>query len=274
MKTISNWPKYALNAFLKIFGDIKIFKWPMFIVYDPRGYQVKGDDVREVINLAQPGDILVRGFGKYLDGLFIPGYFSHTGLYLGEVLPEHVKFVESGKGKALFRSGEQIVAHAMAEGVFMEDLINFCRCDRMLILRFPDEISVDLNPPLPDIPTEHFTDDELKIFNALAQGDSLRFEAVFQTIFKVAFQQIGKAYDFQFNFSNYNDLSCTEFVDFCIKSLELFHEMRPAKKRYLLFDKELLAPDAFVQSKLELVWQSKSVDQKRIDRLRNEGNSS
>jgi len=69
-----------MNGFLKVFGDIKVFKWPLFVIYDPSGYRVKGEDVREVITQAQPGDILIRGYNNYLDGYFIPGYFSHTGL--------------------------------------------------------------------------------------------------------------------------------------------------------------------------------------------------
>lgn len=72
-------------VFLRVFGDIKIFKTPMFILYDPGSYKVKGENMREVIGLIEPGDMLVRGYDNYLDGYFIPGYFSHAGLYLGKV---------------------------------------------------------------------------------------------------------------------------------------------------------------------------------------------
>ena len=37
------------------------------------------------MEIIQPGDVLLRGFNKYLDGKFIPdekGY-SHAGLYAG-----------------------------------------------------------------------------------------------------------------------------------------------------------------------------------------------
>lgn len=30
------------SKFLNIFGDIKVFKWPLFMVYDPVLYQVSG----------------------------------------------------------------------------------------------------------------------------------------------------------------------------------------------------------------------------------------
>ncbi len=68
------------NGFIKVFGDIKIFKFPMFILYDPGSYRVKGDDIREVLDLVRPGDILLRGYVNYLDGYIIPGFFSHAGL--------------------------------------------------------------------------------------------------------------------------------------------------------------------------------------------------
>jgi Permuted papain-like amidase enzyme, YaeF/YiiX, C92 family len=259
----------VMNHFLKVFGDIKIFKWPMLIVYDPSGYQVKGDEVREVINIVKPGDILLRGYNKYLDGLFIPGYFSHAGLYLGEVRPEHSELVNQDKREEYFRAGEQIVAHAMAEGVFMEDLINFCRCDRMIILRFPEQISINTGSAVADIPTNNFNSEELSIFKNLATRNTLRFEDAFKTIFKVALRQIGKPYDFQFNFSNYNNLSCTEFVEYCFKSLEQFHNLNPTRKKFLIFAKELIPPDAFIRSKFDIAWQSKSNDPKKIERIMN-----
>lgn len=269
MQMINKYFLPLMNHFLKAFGDIKIFNWPMFLVYDPSGYQVKGDEVREVINIIKPGDILLRGYNKYLDGLFIPGYFSHAGIYLGEVLPEHSELVTPDKREEYFRTGDQIVAHAMAEGVFMEDLINFCRCDRMIILRLPEEISMAQENTVADIPTNNFNSEELSIFNTLAEGNTLRFDEVFKTIFKVALRQIGKPYDFQFNFSNYNNLSCTEFVDFCLKSLESFHNLNPTRKNFLIFAKEVIPPDAFVRSKFDTVWLSKSNDPKKIDRIKN-----
>ena len=35
--------KWLKRKFLKIFGDIKIFKYPMWIVYDPSIYELEGD---------------------------------------------------------------------------------------------------------------------------------------------------------------------------------------------------------------------------------------
>ena len=80
------------NGFVKVFGDIKVFKFPLFAVYDPGGYKVKGEDIREVIQKLRPGDILIRGYENYLDGYFIPGFFYQVMLL--------VRANEQGGGKA------------------------------------------------------------------------------------------------------------------------------------------------------------------------------
>lgn len=98
---------------LTIFGDIKVFKYPMFLIYQPSTFKIKGKHTREAMNVLQPGDIILRGYREYLDGMFIPGAYSHTGIFIGG----------------------NIVCHAVAEGVSKIDVIDFLRCDRFCILR-------------------------------------------------------------------------------------------------------------------------------------------
>lgn len=258
------------DGFLKIFGDIKVFKWPFFLVYDPSGYKVRGEEVREVITQARPGDILVRGYNNYLDGFFIPGYFSHAGLYVGEVTEKDRQFLVAERGQEFFKTGDQMVVHAMAEGVFMEDLINFCRCDKMAIVRLPAEIKPLHKAEGQKMDTSNFTPEELQFHEALQKGQSLTSDQVFPTLFQLALSQVGKPYDFSFNFSNYNNLSCTEFVQFVIKSLESHHGLSPQKKKFLLFKKEVLTPDAYMTPSLDLAWQSRSNDPETIRGLRGE----
>lgn len=98
---------------LRIFGDIKIQKWPPFLYYEPGDYyKVSGADSARIAELVQPGDILLRGYRNYLDGVFIPGEYSHTGVYIGNGL----------------------VTHAVAEGVCSVNLFDFLRCDRVMVL--------------------------------------------------------------------------------------------------------------------------------------------
>lgn len=69
-------------GFLYVFGKIKVYKWPMFIVYDPKGYDVKASGIRKAMSFARRGDVFVRRYRNYLDGYFIPGRFSHSGIYI------------------------------------------------------------------------------------------------------------------------------------------------------------------------------------------------
>lgn len=100
-------------GFLYVFGKIKVYKWPMFVVYDPHGYDVKAADIRKAMNIARRGDVFVRRYRNYLDGYFIPGRFSHSGIY-----------IECG-----------IMIHAMSDGVQKIDILDFLRCDGFAILR-------------------------------------------------------------------------------------------------------------------------------------------
>lgn len=100
---------------LRIFGDVKIFKWPLFAVYDPDAYGMDGDHIQRALKIAKPGDVFLRGYTHYADGYFIPGDYSHGALYVGD-------------GK---------IIHAVAQGVSEIDAIDFMMCDRIAILR-PD----------------------------------------------------------------------------------------------------------------------------------------
>jgi cell wall-associated NlpC family hydrolase len=107
------------SKFLTIVGDVRVSKFPIFMMYDPGMYfDVNGSDVLKIMSIIKPGDILIRGFGPasgstWLDCVFIPdstGY-SHGAIYVG-------------KNK---------VIHAVAEGVSYINLIDFLDCDRIRI---------------------------------------------------------------------------------------------------------------------------------------------
>jgi cell wall-associated NlpC family hydrolase len=105
--------KRLKNAFLTVFGDMKFFLIPPVIVYTPGTFRVKGSDTRIIMENLEPGDLILRRYEGYLDGWFIPGKYSHTGIYIG-----------NGK-----------VVHAVAEGVTECDVIDFLRCDGCLVMR-------------------------------------------------------------------------------------------------------------------------------------------
>jgi len=105
--------KWLKRKFLIIFGDIKIFKYPMWLVYDPSIYELEGIKLRNAIETLQPGDIVCRRYIHYADGYFIPGKYSHSGIYIG---------------------GNKII-HSVAEGVCEIDVLDFLKCDGCIIIR-------------------------------------------------------------------------------------------------------------------------------------------
>lgn len=98
-----------------MFGDIKIFGYPMFLVYDPSDYEITGKEILKVLRTIQEGDVVIRGYNHYLDGKFIPSKegWSHAGLYIGN----------------------NSIIHAVAEGVSRINIIDFMQCDRICVLR-------------------------------------------------------------------------------------------------------------------------------------------
>lgn len=105
---------YELKAkFLTRFGAIKVYKTPMFIVYDPSTYDMTGQKILQVLDVLQPGDVVLRGYRHYLDGMFVPGDYSHGAVYVGD----------------------RKIVHAVAAGVSEIDVVEFCMCDRICILR-------------------------------------------------------------------------------------------------------------------------------------------
>ncbi len=253
------------DRLLTILGDLKVFRWPFWLVYDPGSYLVKGRDAREVIDLVRPGDVLVRGFTAYLDGKLIPGYFSHAGLYVGPTTAADLALVRpSARGRLV--EGAQTVVHAIAEGVLMEDVLDFCRCDRLLVLRFPEVLRADpAAPPDPDAPLEP---EERALRDRLLAGGEVRFDEAWPVVRKVALAQLGRGYDFAFDFTDVRRLSCTELVHRATRCLAPFLGVQPRRQRILFLEGTGIAPDAFASSPLDLVWRSPSASESRVDALR------
>jgi len=111
-----------MNLFYKIkskvlsfVSDIRFYPGG-FILFGDSHYKIKGPDTRQILNELMPGDILLRRYSHYLGSVFIPGYFSHGAVYVGQ----------------------NRVIHMLGEGICEEDILTFLRCDDIAILRCVD----------------------------------------------------------------------------------------------------------------------------------------
>lgn len=102
---MKEWLYARYKGFLTWFGDI-------YCAFEPP--LVRANEIRRVLALIQPGDVICRGYNYYLDSYFIPGVFSHSGLVVDAFT----------------------MIHAVAEGVSRIDIIDFIKdCDAFIILR-------------------------------------------------------------------------------------------------------------------------------------------
>ena len=267
--------KTLFERFLTLLGDIKVFGWrrPLWVLYQPDGYRVRGEEVREVMAAVRPGDLLVRGFFDYLDGRFIPGYFSHVGFYLGEVTePDRERARVVARGRCIepaFRTGTQMVVHAVAEGVLLEDVIDFCRCDYLAVLRFPAMLRAAPGAPPALVKESSYSGAELGIRDRLAAGEMVSFGEALPFIRAAALGTVGSDYDFSFDCRRVDRFSCAGLAYFVTKSVAAFHRVEPRVQRVAwVFRRSLIEPDAFVRSPLEVVWRSRAVDERRLAALR------
>jgi hypothetical protein len=163
-----------------------------------------------------------------------------------------------------------MVIHSMAEGVFMEDLLNFCRCDYMAIFRFPPELKANSDPPLSVYDPDKYNNAEKKIEARLAQGETVQFKEAWPIIRNLALSQLDKSYDFRFDFKSFDSFSCSELVYYSAKAFCWHLGIEPTTKKALyFFKKNMLEPDVYACcDRLKLVWQSKSVNKERMAELR------
>ena len=87
-------------------------------MYDPEYFKMPGDQILEVINHVEVGDVILRGYDGYADGYFIPcseghGRYSHAGMY----------------------TGNGMVTHAVSPNVEQIHVLEFMECDRIAVLR-------------------------------------------------------------------------------------------------------------------------------------------
>lgn len=99
------------------FAYIKYYKWsPVFFYYDKDSYECRFKKYQDLLDVVQPGDILLRRYDNYIDGLILAqnSYFTHAAIY----------------------KGNKEVIQALGNGVGSECLEDFSHCDDIAVLRF------------------------------------------------------------------------------------------------------------------------------------------
>jgi len=207
---------------MTLLGKLKYFSKPPIIVYDPSSYKVKGADVRELLGVLQPGDILLRAYDGYLDSWFIRssrpldkgsrrrGVFTHAALYVGRLgpqdrdraaadisgyawdqdraipaaeLPAHREAMRERFFDSVLKPDQAgnwpdnaMVIHAMAEGVQMEDILSFCRCDYLQVLRLPAQFQGVPHAELPPVFRLQADSEEARLAGSLLADQCLQRE--------------------------------------------------------------------------------------------------
>ncbi len=256
------------DGFIAWIGTLKYFTSPVCLAEDPGSYKIKGREIRELIDgTLQPGDILLRGYNGYLDGIMIGlagggeglgAHFSHAALYLGGlndrddkriaarrletmdasggwVAASEEKKEEIRNNPEYYQPGKQMVVHSMTKGVFTEDILTFTRCDYLAVLRLHDRFGLDQKERAEDRSLiKDLAGDAEGIHRRLIGGENVNRDDVIAVVRKSALGKIGSCYDFQFNdIKTANRFSCSEFVYYCYKSIHAYIGLLPKKHAFL-----------------------------------------
>jgi hypothetical protein len=242
------------SGFMAWFGTLKRFRNRQpgamvgvglpssFLVENPGGYRIGGRDLRAVLGVLEPGDILLRGYQGYVDGSFIrrssrcsaqgfrPGWYTHAALYVGRLSEDERQHVPTpfAHNADYFETGEQMVVHAMAKGVHTEDILTFTRCDYLTVLRLPAHSSA---------------------FDRKAAIDQARMAAL---------SKIGQQYDFDCSdTTRFHRFSCSELVYYCYRNIRSalaleprLHALYPLgalNRRFAVLQRTTLTPDDYAE---------------------------
>jgi len=165
---VSGLVKQIYVTLLTIFGKIRFSWYFPFFCYDPKGYVITSKSIRKALDLLKPGDVVCRYYNGYIDGWFIPGRFSHTGVYVGK------------------EEGFDTIIHALGNGVQKIDVIDFLRCDGFAILR-------------PNEKTEITYGGSMVNADGVMESVGTDKETVAEKACRIAHSYLGYTYDFFFD---------------------------------------------------------------------------
>ncbi|MEN9436592.1 MAG: hypothetical protein RIR09_1247 [Pseudomonadota bacterium] len=293
------------SGFMSWFGTLKLFSnaggaagvtlgWPSaYLVENPRGYRISGRDSRQILNLLQPGDILLRGYEGYVDGEFIrrsartsasgfaPGWYTHVALFAGDLTASdahHVPAVFKDRSD-YFAIGPEMVIHSMAKGVHTEDVLTFLRCDYLAVLRLPPVLKQEPHAPGQPHHAAHRqhrpapSPSDLRcaeLVQVLEAGQSVTRDVAVDVARQSALEKIGHAYDFDCSDTQqFHRFSCAELLYYCLRGVQTaltllpqphaLYPLAPWFPRLHLLERTTITPDDYfslvASGHLECVWE-------------------
>jgi hypothetical protein len=191
-----------------MFGVQKVTSSMISDVYTRPGHQPRlpDDVVAQLRGLIRPGDVLVTRKAHALTNYFLPGYWPHAALYIGDPHELSPRIDVSPNWARLDRTTPLRVLEALKDGVWVRSLASPFTVDAICVLR-------------PQLSTQH-------VSKAISRG--LVHE--------------GKSYDFDFDFTQSERLVCTEVVYRSYEGIGgLRFELTPRLGRMTLSAEDLIA---------------------------------
>lgn len=220
-----------------------------------------------------------------------PGTFTHAAIFVGPLNEDRIQDIaanlqgysydtgeapseeelririeaERSKYRDSLQQDNQMVVHAMGDGVKIEDILTFTRCDQLVVLRLPEKLSCQTKS-LVDTPkfAAAMRQSSKEIEQALLRDETIDRDKVVQDVIKIALGKVGSEYDFACNDTKvHHYFSCSELVYFCFASVRSFLAVQCWEHAFLkLYPRRVtITPDDYLYTQLELVWHSTSLNQ-------------
>lgn len=254
--------------FLNFTHQIKLSPYPLFIQYAPQHFALTGAETRKIMELVKPGDILVQAYNRYMDGLFLRTVFKRVGIYLGHVTEPDLKNIAHVEHPTHFLYGPQIVIFHDQTKAQLTDIIDFCRCDGLAVMRFPTQLKINKKYSLPDALTAYFEEmladkerphhalfkAEKDLATLLVQGKVLEFQKIFKIIYRLALLELSQPHPQPVDFEPFSPLTDMEFSYFIFKSIIWNYGLVPTPQTIFFKQRQVITADNFIDSDLEEVW--------------------
>ena len=228
---------------------------PFVFYYDNTRVPGNRINIQEIKAVLQPCDVLLRRYDYYVDGIIFSenSYFTHAGICYRENDTKPLQVLHS--------TGERGV-HPLA-------IEEFCNCDDIAVLRFsfdhsPKEIQMEeyiIREDRPALDEKAIESRELSVYKDLLSRVKPRSELKSEDkteehcegyssiILDRAASLIDVKYDFEFEFDNFDRLSCIEYVWYCFKCLFPLHRIRVKDFEFFgIFRFPVIVPDVFIRN--------------------------